>query len=104
MLHGRVRRTWFMMNKVFLNNRVPIRRVANMVDECAICGMSDSLKPVQKFLKSELARVVVELYTVAITPTSKSGYTAIVVIVNHFTHLTYLHPVKDHTAEEVCGA
>ena len=25
-------------------------------------------------------------------------------IVNHFTHLTYLHPVKNHSAEEVCDA
>jgi len=53
-------------------------------------------------LKPESARIAVGLDTVTITPTSKNGYTAIVVIVNHFTHLTYLHPVKDHTAEAVC--
>ena len=78
MLHGGVRRTWLMLNKVFPNHRIPIRRVADMVDECAICqkfrrGMSDSLKPVQKFLKPESARIAVGLDTVTITPTSKNG-------------------------------
>ena len=57
------------------------------------------------FLSSSLlSRQWVSFDTVTITPTSKNGYTAIVVIVNHFTHLTYLHPVKDHTAEAVCEA
>ena len=60
MLHGGVRRTWLLLNKIFPEHKIPIRRIADMVDECAVWqkfrrGMSDALKPVEKYLKPEHA-------------------------------------------------
>ena len=69
MLHGGVRRTWLLLNKIFPGHKVPFCRIADIVDECAICqkfrrGMSDALKPVEKHLEPEQARHIVGMDTV----------------------------------------
>ena len=109
MLHQGVRRTWLLLNKVFPAHKISIRKVAEMVDNCAVCqkfrlGLRDQLEPVPRVLKPEHHRQVIGVDNLTISPVSKDGYKGVVVIVNHYTHFVYLHPVKSYDAESMAGA
>ncbi len=58
MLHQGVRRTWLLLNKVSPAHKIPIRKVAEMIDNCTTCqkfrlGLRDQLEPVPRVLKPE---------------------------------------------------
>jgi hypothetical protein len=108
-LHQGVRRTWLLLNKLYPAHRIPITKVHDMVDECAMCqkyrlGMRDSLEPVPRVLKPLHHRSTVGVDTVTITPESKEGHKAIITVVNHYTHHVFLHKVKKYDAESVADA
>ena len=108
-LHHGARRTWLLMNEIYPGHRVPLRTISEFVETCAVCqkhkqGLRDTIKPYTRVLKPESHRHTIGVDTVDITPHSADGHQAIVTIVNHHTHFVYLHPVKTHTARDVCGA
>jgi hypothetical protein len=88
---------------------VPIKKVAEMVDECAVCqkfrlGLRDQLTPISRVLKPGHHRSTVGLDTLTMTPKSEEGYCAIVTMVNHHTHFVHLYPVKAYDAIGVANA
>jgi exonuclease III len=108
-LHHGVRRTWLMLNEIYPGHRIPLRTITEFVESCAVCqkhkqGLRDTIKPYTRVLKPESHRHTIGIDTVDITPHSEDGHQAIVTIVNHHTHFVYLHPVKTHSARDVCGA
>ena len=109
MLHQGARRTWLLLNQVYPGHRIPLRTVQEYIENCAICqkhkqGLRDTLKPYYRVLKPESHRITVGIDTLTITPTDKRGFTAIITIVNQYTHFVYLYPVKSHTAKEMANA
>jgi hypothetical protein len=108
-LHHGVRRTWLLLNEIYPGHRIPLRTITEFVETCPVCqkhkqGLRDTIKPYTRVLKPESHRHTIGIDTVDITPHSEDGHQAIVTIVNHHTHYVYLHPVKTHSARDVCGA
>lgn len=109
MLHQGVRRSWLLLNKLYPAHQIPISRVQDMVDECAVCqkfrlGLRDQLTPLARVLKPNHHRKTVGIDTLTITPESEDGYKAIVTIVNHYTHNVFLYPVKAYDSEGIANA
>ncbi len=109
MLHNGVRRTWLLLNKLFPSHKIPIKKIAEMIEECPVCqkfrlGMRDQLDPIPRVLKPKHHRHTIGIDNLSITPTSADGYKGIVTIVNHFTHLVYLYPTKEFDAHSIACA
>lgn len=95
--------TWTRLNKQFPGHRIPFKAVQEFVAACPTCnktrlGMKDALIPIIRTLKPPQSRTAIGIDAVEITPHGEDGYTHINVVVNLFTKLTALYPVKGVTA------
>ena len=109
MMHQGIRRTWLLLNKVYPGHSVSIREVEEFVENCAVCqkcryGLRDTLTPEVRALKPTDNRHLLGVDVVPVTPHSKDGYTAIITMVNQFTHFVYLYPVKEANSRSMCQA
>ena len=109
MLHSGTRRTWLLLNKLYPAHKIPIKKVQEMVDNCATCqkfrvGIRDQLTPHTRVLKPPHHRHTVGIDTLTITPPSEDGYKYIITMVNHYTHHVYLYPAKTHDSENIANA
>jgi len=95
--------TWTRLNAQFPGHGISFQQIQEHVAACPNCnktrlGMRDTLKPIIRTLKPPSARTAIGIDALEITPHSEEGYTHINVVVNLFTKLVYLHPVKGVTA------
>jgi len=95
--------TWVRLNKQFPGHHISFRRVAELVASCPTCnktrfGMREAPAPMVRSLKPPEARTAIGTDALEISPQGSQGHTHIVVIINLFTKLCSLHPVKGMTA------
>ena len=93
------RTTWSRLNKQFPGHRIPYKEVAEFISTCPNCiktrlGINDALVPVVQNLKPPSSRSVIGIDSVQITPPGKDGHTHINVVINLYTKLVFLEPVK----------
>ena len=101
--HVGARPTWKRLNKYFPGHHISLQTVQEYVAACPNCnktrlGKQDCLTPVIRTLKPPKYRTAIGIDAVEITPHSPDGYTHINVVVNLFTKLVGLYPVKGVTA------
>jgi hypothetical protein len=101
--HMGSRVTWTRLNKQFPGHHISYQRVQEHVAACPNCnktrlGMRDVLQPIIRTLKPPMSRTAIGIDAVEITPHSEDGFTHINVVVNLFTKLVALYPVKGVTA------
>ena len=97
------RATWIRLNKQFPGHGIPYKVVEDFIAKCPNCvktrlAMKEALIPIVRNLKPPSARSAIGIDAVEITPHGADGYTHINVVVNLFTKLVYLEPVKGVTA------
>ena len=97
------RATWIRLNKEFPGHNIPYKVVEDYISKCPNCvktrlAMREALIPIVRNLKPPNARSAIGIDAVEITPHGADGYTHINVVVNLFTKLVYLEPVKGVTA------
>ena len=97
------RTTWTRLNKQFPGHCIPYKEVAEFISTCPNCiktrlGMKDALVPLVRNLKPPSSRSVIGIDAVQITPPGKDGHTHINVVINLYTKLVFLEPVKGVTA------
>ena len=101
--HMGAKLTWTRLNKQFPGHNIPFKVIQEFVAACPNCnktrlGMKDALKPIIRTLKPPQSRTAIGIDAVEITPHSDQGYTHINVVVNLFTKMVALYPVKGVTA------
>jgi hypothetical protein len=101
--HMGAKLTWTRLNEQFPGHSIPFKAVQEFVAACPNCnktrlGMKDALKPIIRTLKPPQSRTAIGIDAVEITPHGEEGYTHINVVVNLFTKLVALYPVKGVTA------
>ena len=101
--HMGERVTWLRLNKIFPGHGISFKQVTEFVAACPNCnktrlGMKGVLAPIVRTLKPPEMRSAIGIDALEVTPHSPEGYTHINVIVNLFTKLVSLHPVKGVTA------
>ena len=101
--HMGARTTWTRLNAQFPGHSIPYIQVQEFVSSCANCvktrlGMKEVLQPIVRTLKPPKSRTAIGIDAVEITPHGEDGYTHINVVVNLFTKLVALYPVKGVTA------
>lgn len=107
-VHGRrrghlgVKRTWFLLNKLFPGHNITVRMIQDFIAECPICQKERlqqvaSLPSVSKTLHVEHARSTVGIDTLEIVLDS-FGNRYLLVMVNFFTRYVYLTPVAHKDA------
>lgn len=101
--HHGARKTWKRLNIRFPGHRIPYSLVEDFVASCAVCqkvrlGMTDSLEPVYRTLKSAEQRKMVGVDTLTVTPADKYGNQYLIVVVVHATKLVALYPAPDKGA------
>lgn len=102
MAHHGARRTWEKLNQHFPGHKIPLSFVQDYVASCPICqknrlGMTSALAPVVRHIKPAHQRSAIGIDLLTITPIDERGNNFCVVIVNLFTKLTQIYPVKDAT-------
>ena len=102
------RTTWTRLNKRFPGHHIPYNEVTDFIAACPNCiktrlGMREALVPVVRDLKPPNSRSAIGIDAVQITPPGKDNHTHVNVIVNLFTKLVYLEPVKGVTALNLAG-
>ena len=107
--HGGASTTWKRMNKNFPGHLLPYKSVAEFVHTCPTCQKTrrenqEKLIPWVRHLKPPHQRSAIGIDAVAITPNGQNGETHIEVIVNLFTKLVHLTPVKGCTAHNLALA
>ena len=101
--HMGARVTWLRLNEQFPGHHIPFRTVQEFVAACENCSktrlsMRDRLDPIIRTLKPPESRTAIGIDAVEITPHGEDGHTHINVVVNLFTKLVSLYPVKGVTA------
>lgn len=107
--HHGARRTWMLLNEHFQGHHIPYRVVEEFVSKCAVCqkdrlGMTATLKPVYRTLKTMVKRKMVGVDTLTVTPADKWGNQYITVIVVHATKLVGLYPSANKGAVDMATA
>ena len=97
------RTTWTRLNKQFPGHCIPYKEVADFIATCPNCiktrlGMKEALVPLVRDLKPPNSRSAIGIDAVQITPAGREGHTHINVVINLFTKLVFLEPVKGVTA------
>ena len=103
MAHHGARRTWEKLNQHFPGHKIPLSFIQEYVATCPICqknrlGMTSALPPVVRHIKPAHQRSAIGVDLLTVTPTDERGNNFCVVIVNLFTKLTQIYPVKNATA------
>lgn len=107
-VHGRraghlgVKRTWFLLNKLFPGHGISVARVADYISECPVCQKDRlrtvaSIPPVVKTLHVTHARSTVGVDTFEVTP-AEDGKRYLLVLVNFFTRYVKLYAVTNKDA------
>ena len=107
--HWGERETWRRLNRDFPGHGISQRQVKDYIDRCANCQktrreMKTRLIPVQRHLKPPSHRTAIGIDALAITPHGRNGETHINVIVNLFTELAFLNPVKGCSAKTLADS
>ncbi len=107
--HHGVRRTWNLLNLHFPGHHVPIRVVSDLVEACPICqkerlGMVNKIQSTTRALKAPHLHSSVGIDILTVTPTDKFGNSYLVVLVNLFSKLVFLFPIKNKDAISVATA
>ena len=97
--HCGAKKVWMRMNKLFPGHGFSYLEIATMVDECVTCqkcrlGHDSIVTPMTLNLRQPNIRECVGIDFLTITPTTKSGNIGVAVVVNQFTKLVALYPVK----------
>ena len=108
-LHPGVRRTWLALNARFPGHRIPYRKVAEFVENCAVCqkdrlGMTGTLEPIVRHLKPEHQRSRIGIDRVTVTPPDDRGNCNCIVVVEHFTKFCQVYPSPVYDAQSVASA
>jgi hypothetical protein len=104
--HWGAAETWRRMNKLAPGHGLSMQQVHDLVQECVNCQknrrrLSHKLVPITRTLKPPESRSAIGIDAVTITPPGKNGETHIYVVVNLFTKMVSLEPVKGVTIPNV---
>lgn len=107
--HNGARRTWLLLNEHCPGHRIPYHFVEDFVSRCAVCqkdrlGMTNTLQPLYRTLKTVDKRKMVGVDTLTVTPADKWGNQYIIVVVVHATKLVALYPTVNKGAIDTATA
>jgi len=107
--HNGARRTWMLLNEHFAGHRIPYSTVEDFVSKCAVCqkdrlGMTNTLQPLYRTLKTADKRKMVGVDTLTVTPPDKWGNQYVIVVVVHATKLVALYPTAGKGAIDTATA
>ncbi len=109
-LHIGAAALWSRLNQEKAGHNIPFAYIRQFVKKCSVCqkmrgtNFNRKLPSIARHLKVPETTHTVGMDGLTITPPDRNGISYIHVIVNWFTKLVYLHPVKDHTAESAASA
>jgi hypothetical protein len=104
--HGGIVVTWRKLNKTYPGHHIPYSLVYDYVMTCPTCqkvrlAALDSVPEITRTLKPEHQRSLLGIDVLTISPPDEDGHNYMVVIVNQFTKLVTLWPIKSKDATEV---
>lgn len=107
--HHGARRTWKLLNRYFPAHQLTFVMVRDLVELCPVCQktkrrISDTLPALTRPLHPTHVHSQIGIDTLTVSPTDSAGHTYLAVIVNHFTKLVDLYPLKDKGALSMATA
>jgi hypothetical protein len=107
--HWGVRETWKRLNRDFPGHGVSMNQLTELIACCPTCQKTrkerrEKLIPVIRHLKPPHSRSAIGIDALSITPHGASGETHIILIVNLYSKLVFLHPSTGCTAINLATA
>jgi hypothetical protein len=107
--HFGIRKTYEKLCEAFPEHQIPVHVIQDFIDKCMVCaktraGMVGHLRCPTRVLRSGGDENTAGIDTLTISPHSRNGSVAIIVIVSFFQKTVTLYPVKNHGKEELASA